>query len=84
MPASPLWEFEDARVSFGDVEAKPEDLGRLLLAEFALVYGGDWLVVPLEAPVGTLVQVVSLKVTDTFGRTFLEPFAGGGEIPVGV
>ncbi|MGH3995358.1 MAG: hypothetical protein ACRDSN_23190, partial [Pseudonocardiaceae bacterium] len=37
MPASRLWEFEDARVDFGAVEARPEDLGRMLLAGFALV-----------------------------------------------
>ena len=68
MPASRLWEFEDARVDFGGVEANPEDLGRMLLTEFALVYGGDWLLVPLEAPAGSLVRIVALDVRDTFGR----------------
>ena len=52
MPASRLWEFEDGRVNFGAVEAQPEDLGRMLLAGFALVYGANWLLVPLEVPVG--------------------------------
>lgn len=69
MPASRLWEFEDARVDFGAVEADPEDLGRMLLAEFALVYGGDWLLVPLEVPVGALIQITRLDVRDTFGHT---------------
>jgi hypothetical protein len=69
MPASRLWEFEDARVDFGGVQADPEDLGRMLLAEFALVYGGDWLLVPLEVPTGSLVRIVALDVRDTFGRT---------------
>ena len=80
MPASRLWEFEDARVDFGGVEANPEDLGRMLVTEFALVYGGDWLIVPFEAPAGSLVRIVSLDVHDTFGRvvrvnptTALEP-----------
>ena len=68
MPAPRLWEFEDANVSFGDVQAHPEDLGRLLLTEFALVYGGDWLLVPVEVPVGSLVRVRSLLVHDTFGQ----------------
>jgi hypothetical protein len=68
MPASRLWEFEDARVDFGAVEANPEDLGRMLLAEFALIYGGDWLLVPLEAPVGALLEITRLTVRDTFGR----------------
>jgi hypothetical protein len=68
MPARRLWEFEDADVSFGDVQAHPEDLGRLLLTEFALVYGGDWLLLPLEVPSGSLVRVRSLIVHDTFGQ----------------
>jgi hypothetical protein len=82
MPASRLWEFEDARVDFGGVEANPEDLGRMLVTEFALVYGADWMLVPLEAPTGSLVRIVSLDVRDTFGRvvrvnptTALEPAA---------
>jgi hypothetical protein len=80
MPASRLWEFEEARVDFGGVEANPEDLGRMLVAEFALVYGADWMLIPLEAPTGSLVRIVSLSVRDTFGRvvrvdptTALEP-----------
>jgi hypothetical protein len=84
MPASRLWEFEDARVDFGGVEANPEDLGRMLLTEFALVYGGDWLLVPFEAPAGSLVRIVALDVRDTFGRvvrvgptTSLEPPSAG-------
>lgn len=68
MPAQRLWEFEDANVSFGDVEAQPEDLGRLLLTQFALIYGGDWLLVPIEVPAGSLVRVHSLVVSDTFGQ----------------
>src|SRR5262249_29255776 len=46
MPAPRLWEFEDARVNFGRVDATPKDLARLLLVEFGLVYGNDWFVVP--------------------------------------
>jgi len=69
MPASRLWEFEDGRVDFGGVQADPEDLGRMLLAEFGLVFGGDWLLVPLEVAAGSLVRIVALDVRDTFGRT---------------
>ena len=80
MPASRLWEFEDARVNFGAVEAQPEDLGRMLLSGFALVYGANWLLVPLEVPVGALVRITRLDVRDTFGRTTtVGPTAPGGE-----
>jgi len=67
MPASRWWEFEDASVDFGDVEAGPADLARLLVAEFAVVYGSNWFVVPLRVPAGTLTEIVSVAVFDTFG-----------------
>jgi hypothetical protein len=69
MPARRFWEFEDATVDFGGVAAEPSDIGRMLLTEFALVFGADWLLLPLEVPLGSLVRIVSLDVRDTFGRT---------------
>jgi hypothetical protein len=66
-PADRYWEFEDAAVNFGAIGAGPTDLSRMLLVEFALVYGNDWFVVPLRVPVGSLYNVTTLKVTDTFG-----------------
>jgi hypothetical protein len=53
------------------VEAAPQDLARLLLVEFALVYGNDWFVVPVEIAVGSLCQIGSLIVTNTFGERML-------------
>ena len=38
----------------GSIEAEPWDLARLLVAEFALTYGNDWLVVPVDVPFGSL------------------------------
>jgi hypothetical protein len=49
MPAPRMFEFEDGAVDFGSVDAAPDDLGRLLLAEFALVYGNDFFQVPLPS-----------------------------------
>jgi hypothetical protein len=68
MPARRWWQFEDSRVDFGGIEAAPEDLARLLLAEFATAYGNDWYLLPLEIPVGSLTAVHSLVVADTFGE----------------
>jgi hypothetical protein len=83
MPAARWWEFEDASIDFGSVDTAPDDLGRLLLTEFATVFGNDWYIVPVALPVGTLTAIVSLVVTDTFGeRRLIEPTAkartGGG------
>lgn len=66
-PADRFWEFEDSAVHFGAIDAGPTDLTRLLLVEFALVYGNDWFVVPARVPVGSLARITRLEVRDTFG-----------------
>lgn len=76
MPADRLWEMEDSQVNLGLVEAEPWDLARMLVAEFALTYGNDWLVVPVDVPFGSLVTVESVMYTTTFGERFrVEPTA---------
>lgn len=67
MPARRFWELEDAAVDIGALSAAAEDIGRLLLREFALIYGNDWFQIPLRVPVGSDVVINSLTVTDTFG-----------------
>ena len=73
MPAARFWEFEDARVDFGAVDAAPQDLARMLLVEFAITYGNDWFVLPIDLDVGSLCRTRSLIVTNTFGERFLIP-----------
>ena len=63
--------MEDAQVNLGLVEAEPWDLARLLVAEFALTYGNDWLVVPIDVPFGSLTTVESVLYTTTFGERFV-------------
>jgi hypothetical protein len=67
MPADRHWEIEDGKVSFGRTSAGPTELMRMLLVEFALVYGNDWFYVPFELPVGSLCSIRSFKVRDVFG-----------------
>ena len=71
MPSPRFWEFEDAKVNFAKVEANRQDLARLLLVKFALEYGNDWFLVPIEIEVGSLCQIRSLIVTNTFGERML-------------
>jgi len=73
MPASRWWEFEDASVNFGAVEADPDDLARMLLVDFAVTYGNDWFVIPVDVPVGSICKINSLVITDTFGVRTLIP-----------
>lgn len=79
MPAARFWAFEDARVDFGAVDAGPEDLARMLLVEFAITFGSDWFVIPVELPVGSLCRTSSLVVTNTFGERFvIRPSSAAG------
>ena len=54
MPSPRYWEFEDARFNFGNVDAAGHDLGRLLLLQFAALFGNDWFLVPMTLDAGTL------------------------------
>jgi hypothetical protein len=67
MPARRFWEMEDAAVDIGAIEAGPADLGRLILRDFALIYGNDWFLIPIPVRVGSVCRITSLVVTDTFG-----------------
>ncbi|HET9767746.1 MAG TPA: hypothetical protein VFS60_12905, partial [Thermoanaerobaculia bacterium] len=79
MPNVRWWELEDRRTSFGNISAGTTDVPLLLLAEFGLVYGNDWSVIPYNLPVGTLAEIKGLIVTDVFGvRTLIRP-AGQGQ-----
>jgi hypothetical protein len=74
MPAARFWEMEDARFDPGSVDAATIDLGRLLVASFATVYGNDWFALPVRLPAGSLTRVTSFMVTDVYGMTLpLEP-----------
>lgn len=76
MAAPRFWEFEDATVDYGSIDASPADLARLLLVQFTTVYGNDWFSIPLRLPVGSLVRVDAVRVTDSFGGVYsLGPFA---------
>jgi hypothetical protein len=68
------WTFEDGVTDFGQLDADQVDLAKLLVMEFALVYGSDWFSVPVPVPLGNLSRVTTLVVTDTFGvRTLIRP-----------
>jgi hypothetical protein len=81
MPAARWWQFENQRADFGRLDAAPDDLGRLLLAEFALVYGNDFFGLPLTIPVGCVCRITHLQVSTTFGETVAIPNAAKADGP---
>ena len=68
MPANRWWEFEDRQIDFGSLAVSPDDLVSLVMVEFALIYGNDWFIVPVELGVGSLTRIRSLSIVDSFGE----------------
>jgi hypothetical protein len=83
MPAPRWWQLEDAHADLGSIDVTRDDLARLVLMEFGLVYGNDWFLVPLPLPVGTLSRVTALTLTDAFGQTEQVPHYAGVDGPGG-
>jgi hypothetical protein len=83
MPNARWWEFEDAAMDMGSVDAGGSDVARLALLQFALVYGNDFFAVPLRLSVGSLTRITSLMVPDTFGMRLLIQPASRGAARVG-
>ncbi len=75
------WEFEDAAVDFGRVAGDPDDLLRLLLVDFALVFGNDWYLLPVDLTPGAIYRPRSLVVTDAFGERTLVPHYSAQDAP---
>jgi hypothetical protein len=71
IPNPRFWEMEDRQIDFGKLNAKTTDHLLLTFAEFGLVYGNDWFVIPYKLPVNSLCEVKGLVVTDVFGERTL-------------
>uniref|UniRef100_A0A942T4T6 Uncharacterized protein n=1 Tax=Neobacillus citreus TaxID=2833578 RepID=A0A942T4T6_9BACI len=68
MPSSRWWEFENANVNIGAIDSPPDDLVRMLMMEFMLVYSNDFFLIPMDLDVGSICQISSLRVWNTFGE----------------
>lgn len=67
MPKPRWWQFEDAAVDLGRLRADTTDSARIVVSEFALLYGNNWFVVACRQPAGTLAELKGVVVTDVFG-----------------
>jgi hypothetical protein len=67
MPRSRFWEIEPRTVDLTAVDTSGDDLVGMLLVEFSVAYGDDWFLAPIDAPVGHVIAIDSLVVTDSFG-----------------
>lgn len=79
MPHPRWWQFEDGNIDLGNIDADTTDIARLIVSEYALIYGNDWLVVPYILPVGSLTKIPAIVITDVFGERSLVQQAKQGE-----
>jgi hypothetical protein len=79
MPLPRFWAMEDANCDFGSIDAAPNDVGRLLMVEFATVSSNDWFVLPIKIAAGSLTILTEVTVKDVFGRVFVLGRAGDGD-----
>ncbi|MFD2093352.1 hypothetical protein [Blastococcus deserti] len=82
-PAARFWEFEDTSFDLGDVSAAGDELSKMLFVEFALVFGNDHFVVPLDVDVGSCCAIDTLRVVDTFGRVTPVPHVARADADAG-
>ena len=69
-PNRRLWEFENRRVQFNDWRNDDTTaLASSIILQYTMIYSNDWMIVPLETEVGSVVHVVSIEIKDSFGRT---------------
>lgn len=79
MPNARWWEFEDGAVDLGNLNADTTDIAKIILSEFALIYGNDWFVVPYPVAAGSLSEIKGIVVTDVFGQKTLVEAANQGQ-----
>ena len=78
IPNSRWWEFEDSKVDLGNITADTTDLAKIILSEFALIYGNDWFVLPYPVEAGSIMEIEGILVTDVFGqKTLVKPARQG-------
>lgn len=78
MPNARWWEFEDNKVDLGNISADTTELAKVILSEFALIYGNDWFVLPYPVEAGSIIEIDGILVTDVFGqKTLIQPASQG-------
>lgn len=67
-PESRLWTVEPHDTDYADLDPAPEDLARLVVAEFALGGADGWFLAPFDVAAGSVTQFKRLMIRDVFGR----------------
>lgn len=76
MPAPRYWAFEDGATNFAAIKTDKLDVGKLAIIEFGLIFSNDWSIIPIKIPVGTMLNINSLEIVDSFGIKTAIPSKG--------
>jgi len=80
MPNTRWWTFEDGKTNFGDIKPGTDEIAKLMLLEFGLIYANDWFLMPWTVETGSIATVRGLAVTNVFGERFwIEPSNAGND-----
>lgn len=79
MPKGRWWEFEDKNNDLSKMLTQKQDITKMVIMEFGLIYSNDWFLIPHVIPDGSLNVVIGLVSTDVFGRNMLIRRSGSGQ-----
>lgn len=65
-PNKRLWQMEDRKVYMGNSDEMQSTANGVTL-QYVTMYGNDWMLIPLDVTVGSVVTVKQISVRDTFG-----------------
>lgn len=65
-PAQRLWEFEDKKVWMGNGSSTANTLAEATVMQYISMYSNDWMITPVEAETGTVINVKDILVRDSF------------------
>lgn len=78
MPKGRWWEFEDKNNDLSKMLTQKQDISKMTIMEFGLIYSNDWFLIPHIVPDGSINTINALVTTDVFGRKFLIYRSGSG------
>lgn len=66
-PSSRWFQLEDGTTNLSRVSPTRDSVAGAVFLEFAYRYGHDWFTLPVETPVGSVLNISTLTVRNTFG-----------------
>jgi|GEM_PF-2088194 len=73
MPSARFWKADESTINFRQIERLSENVLITMLLDFAMLYGEDWYMFPLEQKVGTLRKVLGVWIKDSFDDRYTLP-----------